>query len=172
MPSTTFDHLPTAKRDRVTAALLAEFSAHSLADAQVARIVASADIARGAFYKYFDDLTDAYQYLYRVALREIHRDAGGDERTTFDADCIYQGVVDFVDQINDSQYYAFIRRHYAENESLLPSAAVSPRLPAIAWAAMVLSHAAIKEILLDPESETTVRERLRTTLALLQPKED
>ena len=171
MPSTTFDHLPTAKKARITAALLTEFSDYGLADAQVARIVTAADIARGAFYKYFADLTDAYQYLYRLALREIHRDAGGDDHQTFDAERIYQGVVAFVDQVNDSQYYAFIRRHYAENESLLPAAPVSATLPAIAWAAMVLSHAAIKEILLQPTHEAVVRERLRTTLNLLQPKE-
>lgn len=171
MPSTTFDHLSAEKKNRVTAALLTEFSAHSLAEAQVARIVTTAGIARGAFYKYFADLTDAYQYLYRVALREIHRDAGGDARQTFDADRIYQGVVDFVDQINDSQYYAFIRRHYAENESLLPVPPVAPQLPALAWAAMVLSHAAIKEILLQPADEAAVCARLQTTLKSLQPEE-
>jgi len=171
LPSTTFDHLPTAKKDRITAALLTEFSDHGLAEAQVARIVTNAGIARGAFYKYFADLTDAYQYLYQVALSQIHRDAGGDERQVFDAKRIYRGVVDFVDQVNDSQYYAFIRRHYAENESLLPVTPVSAQLPAIAWAAMVLSHATIKEIFLQPASEAVARERLWTALTLLQPKE-
>ncbi|MDT7013413.1 TetR/AcrR family transcriptional regulator [Levilactobacillus namurensis] len=73
MPTTTFDHLTAPKRDRITAALLTEFSAHSLATAQVARIVKQADIARGAFYKYFADLTDAYQYLYGLALDQIHQ---------------------------------------------------------------------------------------------------
>lgn len=53
MPSSTFTNLPSAKRERIRAALLAEFSQHSLADAQVARIIAAAQIARGAFYKYF-----------------------------------------------------------------------------------------------------------------------
>lgn len=170
MPSTTFDHLSTEKKARVTAALLTEFSEHSLAEAQVARIVTTAGIARGAFYKYFADLTDAYQYLYRLALRDIHRDAGGDERQHFDADRIYQGVVAFVDRVNDSQYYDLIRRHYAENESLLPATPVAPQLPVLAWAAMVLSHAAIKEILLQPANEAAVCERLRTTLDRLQPK--
>ena len=170
MPSTTFNHLPTDKKDRITAALLTEFSNYGLAEAQVARIVANAEIARGAFYKYFADLTDAYQYLYQQALQTIHRDAGGDERQTFDAERVYQGVVAFVDRVNDSDYYEFIRRHYAENESLLPTHPVSTALPAVAWAAMVLSHAAIKEILLQPTHEALVRERLRKTLRALQGK--
>ena len=72
MPTSTFRHLTVEKRARITDALLTEFSQYGLADAQVARIVADAQIARGAFYKYFKDLTDAYQYLYGVALDEIH----------------------------------------------------------------------------------------------------
>lgn len=57
MPSSTFTNLPDEKRQRIEAALLNEFSNHTLATAQVARIVKDAQIARGAFYKYFDNLT-------------------------------------------------------------------------------------------------------------------
>lgn len=64
MPSSTFTNLPDEKRQRIEAALLNEFSNHTLATAQVARIVKDAQIARGAFYKYFDNLTDAYSYMY------------------------------------------------------------------------------------------------------------
>ena len=62
MVKQTFFNLPDEKKQRVTTALLHEFSNHPLPDAQVARIVTEAEIARGAFYKYFDDLTDAYAY--------------------------------------------------------------------------------------------------------------
>ena len=72
MPSTTFENLNRQKKELITNALLTEFSQHSLASAQVARIVKQAGIARGAFYKYFADLTEAYQYLYQVAILEIH----------------------------------------------------------------------------------------------------
>ena len=71
MPSTTFENLNLQKKELITNALLTEFSQHSLASAQVARIVKQAGIARGAFYKYFTDLTEAYQYLYQVAILEI-----------------------------------------------------------------------------------------------------
>lgn len=67
MVKETFTNLDEHKKQRVTQALLHEFSQHSLADAQVARIVKEANIARGAFYKYFTDLTDAYLYLYQIA---------------------------------------------------------------------------------------------------------
>ena len=61
MASTTFQHLDAAKQQRVLAALITEFSQYPLAQAQVARIVKQADIARGAFYKYFTDLDHAYR---------------------------------------------------------------------------------------------------------------
>jgi len=89
MPLSTFKNLPQPKKDRITAALLTEFSTHSLAEAQVARIVTGADIARGAFYKYFADLTDAYQYLYGVALTHIHQEFGRPTGTEFNPDSYY-----------------------------------------------------------------------------------
>lgn len=49
MPSQTFENLPQSKQALVRQALLEEFSNHDLADAQVARIVKNAQIARGPF---------------------------------------------------------------------------------------------------------------------------
>lgn len=167
MPTTTFEHLTSEKRARITAALLREFSQHGLAEAQVARIVADAQIARGAFYKYFDDLTDAYQYLYDVALREIHRKVPRTGNTS-DLTADYQAVVQFVKHVHNSRYAELIRRHFTQNESLLSSRPQVPlKLPATAWAAMVLSHAAIKEILLAPAQQEVVLQRLRTALTAL-----
>ena len=51
MVSQTFKNLAPLKKERITAALLTEFSTYPLKDAQVARIVKDAQIARGAFYK-------------------------------------------------------------------------------------------------------------------------
>ena len=56
MVKSTFTNLPTAKRQKIEAVLLEEFSTYPLAQAKVSHIVKKADIARGAFYKYFDDL--------------------------------------------------------------------------------------------------------------------
>ena len=132
MPTTTFTNLPAAKRSRVTAALLTEFSAHSLADAQVARIVKTAGIARGAFYKYFADLTDAYQFLFHTALADIHAGFGPVDAGQFQTQRYYDAVAAFVEHVtNSQQYYQLIQRHYAENESLVPPLPVSVDLSAV-----------------------------------------
>lgn len=117
MVKATFENLSKDKQDRVTEALLKEFSAHTLASAQVARIVKEAGIARGAFYKYFEDLTDAYQYLFKLAMRDLHTGLTG----RMGADELYQMTKDFVTKATGSQYYDLIRLHYAANEALLPS---------------------------------------------------
>ena len=143
MVKATFENLSKDKQDRVTEALLKEFSVHTLASAQVARIVKEAGIARGAFYKYFADLTDAYQYLFKLAM---HTGLIG----RMGADELYQMTKDFVTKATGSQYYDLIRLHYAANEALLPSSRPK-QMPACTWAAMALSHEAIKEALLDPD---------------------
>ena len=58
---------------------MTEFSQHPLAQAQVARIVKQADIARGAFYKYFSDLKDAYQYAFKTVIGRLHTGIAGPE---------------------------------------------------------------------------------------------
>ena len=130
MVKATFENLSKDKQDRVTAALLKEFSAHTLASAQVARIVKEAGIARGAFYKYFEDLTDAYQYLFKLAMRDLHTGLTG----RMGADELYQMTKDFVTKATGSQYYDLICLHYAANEALLPSSRPK-QMPACAWAA-------------------------------------
>ena len=102
MVKATFENLSKDKKDRVTEALLKEFSAHTLASTQVARIVKEAGIARGAFYKYFEDLTDAYQYLFKLVMRDLHTGLTG----RMGADELYQMTKDFVTKATGSQYYA------------------------------------------------------------------
>lgn len=173
MPTTTFTNLPAAKRSRVTAALLTEFSAHSLADAQVARIVKTAGIARGAFYKYFADLTDAYQFLFHTALADIHAGFGPVDAGQFQTQRYYDTVAAFVEHVtNSQQYYQLIQRHYAENESLVPPLPVSVDLSAVDWAAMTLSHAAIKEVMQQPTAQAVILQRLQQALNLLASQEE
>jgi len=167
MPSATFKNLNPEKRARVMAALLTEFSNHSLAEAQVARIVTAAGIARGAFYKYFDDLTDAYQTVYHEALSAVHRDVETTPSGAFTPATYYDAVVAFVDHFSNSQYGELIRRHYSENESLLPAPPVPVSLPAADWSAMVLSHATIKEIMLRPANRDAALTRFQQALQLL-----
>lgn len=167
MPSTTFQNLPAAKRRQVTAALLTEFSQYSLANAQVARIVKTAGIARGAFYKYFTDLTDAYQYLFQVAIKDIHRPLMKSNQPLAAADYVDQ-VKAFVSLVNGSPYRDLMRLHYQTNESVL--AGEDPRLRphnGREWGVMVLSHEAIKSCLLQPDEQETVIKRLMEALTAL-----
>jgi len=64
VPTQTFFNLPQQKRQRVLDAAVNEFAANSFDNASIARIVDDAQIPRGSFYQYFDDLEDLYRYLF------------------------------------------------------------------------------------------------------------
>ncbi|MCT7693769.1 MAG: TetR/AcrR family transcriptional regulator, partial [Lactobacillus iners] len=72
MVKKTFINLNSAKKQKIEQVMLDEFSNYDLNQANVARIVKEAGIARGAFYTYFDDLEDAYLYVYNKAMLQIH----------------------------------------------------------------------------------------------------
>lgn len=122
MVSTTFLHLNPEKQLKIQEALLGEFSTHPLAQSQVAPIVKTAGIARGAFYKYFDDLTDAYLYIYGVAMRDIHTSIDREvDDGVFDPDFYLGQVTAFVDGVANSHYRKLIEMHLSKNESLVGS---------------------------------------------------
>lgn len=172
MASKTFANLAPAKQNRIRQALLTEFSQHDLADAQVARIVKQAGIARGAFYKYFADLTDAYNYLYHFALLDLHNSAIKAHRL-LSADEYTQEVANFLDRVNTSPYAALVKRHFMVNEALLchQESRLRPVSP-LEWGVMTLVHQAIKDGLTRPDQEQVVIARLRTVLRALLAKEN
>lgn len=165
MVSAMFEHLPAAKQARVHEALLKEFSTYPLAQAQVARIVATAEISRGSFYKYFTDLTDAYQYLFDKAMVSIH--AHLPESTVggpFDPAEGLAATRAFLRGAQNSTYRELIRLHFGYNESTL-----QPQITPVAktpqgWAAMVLCHTTIRDGLLEP---ATIEPRLQQLHAAL-----
>lgn len=167
MPSSTFENLDEQKQQRINAALLTEFSTHTLAEAQVARIVKDAGIARGAFYKYFTDLNDAYTYLYRRAIIEIHSPITRTAHLLTMDDYVKQ-TQDFVAGINGSKYRDMMRLHFQTNEGLVShqQGAIKTH-SAQEWGVMVLSHETIKECLLNPQSATQAVTRLREALQKL-----
>ncbi|MDF7639748.1 TetR/AcrR family transcriptional regulator [Lactobacillus sp. ESL0791] len=170
MVKQTFINLPEKKRQRVTAALLKEFSQYPLKDAEVAHIVRDAGIARGAFYKYFIDLIDAYRYLYRIALSKIHTDVKITD--TFQPEIFYEQVVNFLDQTEHSEYAPLIRMHILYNESVLPHAyknlAKLHHLSAEIWTAMVLSHDVIRLVFTDPKNKDNDLARFKESLMILK----
>lgn len=170
MVKQTFFNLPDEKKQRVTTALLHEFSNHPLPDAQVARIVKEAEIARGAFYKYFDDLTDAYTYLYEKAIQDIHITMQPTRK--FDPDIFYESVCTFVDQTGSSKYKALMKMHMLHNEAALPGSMktnseqllnMTPEM----WSAMVLSHEVINSVFADPDNREKNLKRFKESLYLI-----
>lgn len=174
MVKNTFHNLSDEKKTRVSNALLKEFSKYSLADAQVARIVKDAQIARGAFYKYFDNLTDAYKYIYEQAIQSIHLGVG-QMIQKFDPETFYQMTIDFIDKTSNSKYYNLIKLHLTRNQQLIhPDIVVESRktlhLDAQIWSAMILSHEVINLVLFDPENKDKYLDRYRTSLNLLKER--
>lgn len=173
MVSTTFRNLNSEKRERINQALLTEFSKRPLAEAEVAPIVKQAGIARGAFYKYFDDLRDAYRYIYGVAMGSIHVEINEEVNDhTFRPQFYVDQVVAFVDNVGASQYRDLVKMHLRRNESLVDEHFDDSKLSGRQWAAMILSHQVIKQILEEPERRDVLIARLLEVLNLLARKEN
>ncbi|CUS25367.1 TetR family transcriptional regulator [Paucilactobacillus oligofermentans DSM 15707 = LMG 22743] len=156
MPLPTFEHLTSEKQTRIRDSLLTEFSQYPLAEAQVARIVTEAKIARGAFYKYFTDLNDAYCYLFEVAMQDIHT---GFPNLNYDEPVAIDNYISatkaFIEGINNSKYQPLILMHFSNNESVLgtrPSHIISGAYGASHWAVEVLCHQTLRDALLDKEN--------------------
>lgn len=152
MPTTTFFNLKDAKKERITNVLLTVFSTDSLNDAKVSTIVAQAKIARGAFYKYFANLTDAYQYVFGLAMKSIHQPFN---YRNLEPESIIQTIQEFVNQQRDSKYHDFIKLYYQKNQYLLPplyQPDVSKLTPE-QWSSSILVHQTIKDCLLHPDQE-------------------
>ncbi|MBD5429594.1 TetR/AcrR family transcriptional regulator [Lactobacillus sp.] len=171
MVKSTFQNLSVEKRKRIEQALLNEFSHYSLTKAQVSRIVKDAQIARGAFYKYFDDLNDAYRYIYHQAIQEVHLGYRGLTKE-YNPDLFYQMTVDFINKTEQSPYRELIKFHILENDTQFqpdPKRLNSQLLlDASNWSAMVLTHEVIHLVLFDPEHRKQNLERYRQSLELLK----
>lgn len=63
MPRDTFYNLDEKKREKIMDAAIKEFTEHELHKARVSNIIKEADIPRGSFYQYFEDLDDLYYYV-------------------------------------------------------------------------------------------------------------
>lgn len=170
MVKSTFTNLPTAKRQKIEAVLLEEFSTYPLAQAKVSHIVKKADIARGAFYKYFDDLTDAYLYMYHIAIETIHTNMSPDEK--FNPDHFYDRVVKFIDKTQYSKFEPMMKLHMAQNKYLIPdnfkiySRQLLNMSPEI-WSALVLSHEVINLCLSDPKNKEKNLARYKKSLEII-----
>ncbi|WP_125769447.1 TetR/AcrR family transcriptional regulator [Companilactobacillus furfuricola] len=158
MTSLTFKNLDNTKKQLIENVLLDEFSQYTLPTAKVSRIVKAANIARGAFYKYFDDINDAYRYIYGQAIQQIHADFRIPSEQS-NSDYLTE-VKNFVERIDNSKYYELMKMHISSNEAFLASQSESfdqkidpNKMDDRTWIMTVLSHEIIKEILLDPKKK-------------------
>lgn len=70
MPKDTFHNLPAAKKQKIFAAAVREFSARRFSEASINQIVKAAGIPRGSFYQYFSGKEDLFLYMFETIARE------------------------------------------------------------------------------------------------------
>lgn len=74
MPHETFLNLSDEKKKNIDHVLLNVFFDQPISQVKVSEIVTKMHMSRGAFYKYFDDLEDAYTYIINKYSIVIHQD--------------------------------------------------------------------------------------------------
>lgn len=166
LPSNTFLKLNPDKKKRVEAALLKEFSQYPLNQAQVARIIKEASIARGAFYKYFDDLVDAYQYLLHQELAEVHVNLKNQNYD--DPQFIIQQMKKFIDEAHSLPSYGLFQMHFKYNENLLRPFVPTKEMSSTTWMYFVLSHETLRALFLDPDNQDFYFERFKTSISKIR----
>ncbi|MDI6666583.1 TetR/AcrR family transcriptional regulator [Leuconostoc falkenbergense] len=165
--------IKTEKKQNLKTALIDEFSVYSIADAQVARIVAQANISRGSFYTYFEDLYDAYEWVLELVMTDIHHDQVVNP---------FEATIHFIAGIEVNPYYDFLKKYYQVNESLFNTYLshkattnfaihTKQNLDTKLWLEMLVSHESIKEAFLQPDSTDQIINRLTTVQDLLNQKE-
>lgn len=73
MPKTTYLNLPKEKADNVNKILIDNFYDRHVSQVTVTELVTALGISRGAFYKYFDDIYDAYHTISKLCAKYIHQ---------------------------------------------------------------------------------------------------
>ncbi|MBO1307603.1 TetR family transcriptional regulator [Enterococcus sp. 669A] len=72
MPKSTFTNLPPERQQQIRELLLTIFYEKPVSQVKVSEIVAALKMSRGIFYKYFEDLNDAYDYVIHYYAGKVH----------------------------------------------------------------------------------------------------
>lgn len=166
MPKDTFFNIPLEKQNLILDALLEEFSKVKLSDAKVSNIIDKTGIARGTFYKYFDDITDAYRYLFKIAMTEIHQNIVRQPPKKQDANFFVKETADFLNEVLNNRYYNFIKMDMFYNH-ISDKHAPSPNLNPIMWSVGELCHSTIKNCLKNPTNQKQYLDNLKVVLEKL-----
>lgn len=94
MPKKTFLNLPEERQAEIRALLLTIFYEKPVSQVKVSEIVTALQMSRGIFYKYFEDLNDAYDYLIHYYAGQIHGEII--DYMTQQEDDFFQGIEAFL----------------------------------------------------------------------------
>lgn len=98
IPKTTFLHLNVEKRQNIEFILLDVLYNQPLSQVKVSEIISRMNMSRGAFYKYFEDLSDANEYLISIVARDIHIDIMKFINQSEDA--LFDGIANYLTSIS------------------------------------------------------------------------
>jgi len=70
MPNKTFDNLSDEKKEAIIQAALKEFTIHDYDSASLNDIISEIGIAKGSFYRYFNNKKDLFDYLIEYGLEK------------------------------------------------------------------------------------------------------
>lgn len=70
MPNKTFFNLSKERQEEIIEICIEEFSTHDYESASLNRIIDKLGIAKGSFYRYFDNKTDLYEFLIDYVLEK------------------------------------------------------------------------------------------------------
>ena len=74
MASLTFYNLPQEKKNRIIKAAVKEFSRVPLEKALISNIIKDADIPRGSFYQYFENIDDLFVYILDIISKSVNNE--------------------------------------------------------------------------------------------------
>lgn len=128
MAKQTFLNLPEDKRMKIFSSLKKEFSRVALKDALVSNIVKDAEIPRGSFYQYFEDIEDAYYYVINEYSKDIKKylledlvKCKGDIVLAYNH--LYRYILDMIDDESNKDYFEkiFLNMSYDVQSMFTPN---------------------------------------------------
>ena len=84
MPKDTFHNLENNKKHKIIQAAIQEFTDNELHKSRVSNIIKMADIPRGSFYQYFEDIDDLYYYVIDQVFDDIFQEGREHAKQTND----------------------------------------------------------------------------------------
>ena len=128
MAKQTFLNLPDEKKEKIIKALKKEFSRASLKDSLVSNIIKDAQIPRGSFYQYFDDIEDSFYFIvdeYSKKIKKFLLDSitknKGDIISSYRDLYIY--ILDMIEDEENKKYFEkiFLNMNYKTQSMFTPN---------------------------------------------------